>query len=309
MKKLLVSLLALTLIVVAIIYLMVPSKTSISEILDIRANPSVTKRIIRDSDWNRWWPAEKESKNLTYRLNENVFIITNKLYNSLEIAVSNKYNTLATSLNIIPLSNDSVRLEWTGSTPAAYSPITRVRQFAASRNIQESIDVVLDTLKGFLEKQINTYGLQIIQEKVKDTLLITTKSEVKSYPDMQTVYSMINTLRTYAQKKGLQEMNYPMLHILKQGSNEYTAMVAIPVDHEVPAEKGVTYKRMAPGNILVTEVRGGPVTIQQAFAQYEQYLQDYHRISPALPFESLITDRIKEPDTSKWVTRIYYPVF
>ena len=66
---------------------------------------------------------------------------------------------------------------------------------------------------------------------------------------------------------------------------------------------------MAPGKILVTEVKGGPHAIQVAYAQYEKYLQDYHRISPAIPFESLITERIAEPDTGKWVTRIYYPVF
>ena len=30
-------------------------------------------------------------------------------------------------------------------------------------------------------------------------------------------------------------------------------------------------------------------------------------MSPAIPFESLITNRLEEPDTSKWVTKIYYP--
>ena len=31
--------------------------------------------------------------------------------------------------------------------------------------------------------------------------------------------------------------------------------------------------------------------------------------SPAIPFESLVTNRMQEPDTSKWVTKIYYPGF
>jgi hypothetical protein len=28
----------------------------------------------------------------------------------------------------------------------------------------------------------------------------------------------------------------------------------------------------------------------------------------AIPFQSLITDRVKEPDTAKWITKLYAPV-
>jgi hypothetical protein len=62
------------------------------------------------------------------------------------------------------------------------------------------------------------------------------------------------------------------------------------------------------GNILVTDVNGGPSAIKYAFDRLEEYVSDTKRIPPAIPFESLITDRRKERDTSKWITRIYYPV-
>ena len=62
------------------------------------------------------------------------------------------------------------------------------------------------------------------------------------------------------------------------------------------------------GNILITEVKGGSNKINNAYKQIRNYISDYNRIAPAIPFESLVTDRSKEPDSSKWVTRIYYPV-
>jgi hypothetical protein len=65
---------------------------------------------------------------------------------------------------------------------------------------------------------------------------------------------------------------------------------------------------MVLGDILVTEVRGGPHHIKKGLQQLEYYLNDYQRTSPAIPFESLITDRSIQPDTAQWVTRIYYPV-
>jgi hypothetical protein len=38
------------------------------------------------------------------------------------------------------------------------------------------------------------------------------------------------------------------------------------------------------------------------------YISDYGRTIVAIPFASLITDRRLEPDSAKWVTRIYWPL-
>jgi hypothetical protein len=62
------------------------------------------------------------------------------------------------------------------------------------------------------------------------------------------------------------------------------------------------------GNILITEIKGGSASIDKAFKEMENYVSDYRRTPPAIPFQSLVTDRMKEPDTSKWITRIFYPV-
>ena len=48
--------------------------------------------------------------------------------------------------------------------------------------------------------------------------------------------------------------------------------------------------------------------IQKAYDQIQHYISDHNRVAPAISFESLVTDRRQEPDSSKWVTRIYYPV-
>ena len=62
------------------------------------------------------------------------------------------------------------------------------------------------------------------------------------------------------------------------------------------------------GNILVTEVKGGKAEINKAYKQIMNYMADHSRTPPAIPFESLVTDRRNEPDSNKWITRIYYPV-
>jgi hypothetical protein len=65
---------------------------------------------------------------------------------------------------------------------------------------------------------------------------------------------------------------------------------------------------MKGGNILTGEVTGGQKQIEEADRQMQLYIMDYQRSIIAIPFQMLITDRTKEPDSTKWITRIYYPV-
>ena len=66
---------------------------------------------------------------------------------------------------------------------------------------------------------------------------------------------------------------------------------------------------MVLGNILVGEVKGGLSTILNAEKQLANYVFDYGKASPAIPFQSLVTDRSLEADSSKWITRLNYPIF
>ena len=310
MKKILIVLLLLAILFFSAIYLFLPARASFSQSVSISANPFVTTRIIRDDNWKRWWPGDKSARGDTVlEFNNHQFFVTEKMYKGVEVAIAKVKDSFNSSLHIIPLSVDSVKLDWMGNSEATISPFKRIQQYRSALDLQQDIRLLLETLKLYLQKQTNTYGMQIVEERVKDTLLVTTKSVFKSYPSVSSIYEMIQTLRHYINKQGLKEMNYPMLHVLPLDRDGYSTMVAIPVNKEMAKQNGIAYKRMAPGKILVTQVQGGPYAIQIAYAQYERYLQDYHRISPAIPFESLVTERISEPDTSKWVTKIYYPVF
>jgi len=101
-----------------------------------------------------------------------------------------------------------------------------------------------------------------------------------------------------------------MLNITKVSPASYQVSMALPVDKMISTDKGTFINKMvAGGNLLVTDVKGGPNTIADALGQIKQYMKDHKLISPAMPFESLVTDRVAERDTSKWVTKIYYPIF
>jgi hypothetical protein len=83
----------------------------------------------------------------------------------------------------------------------------------------------------------------------------------------------------------------------------------MPVKKKLPGTGSISVKEMLKnGNILVTEVTGGKNTIEYALKQIEKYISDYQRSIVAIPFQSLETDRLTVTDSTKWITKIYYPV-
>ena len=143
---------------------------------------------------------------------------------------------------------------------------------------------------------------------VKDTILVTTNFSSIQYPSTSKIYSAIDSIKNYISLNNAKETNYPMLHIL-QDSGLYKTQVAIPVNMVIPQSRIYLVKRMVPGKILVGEIKGGNYSTGEALRQMQIFMTDNALSSPAIPFESLITNRMEEPDTSKWVTKIYYPVF
>jgi hypothetical protein len=100
-----------------------------------------------------------------------------------------------------------------------------------------------------------------------------------------------------------------MLHITKLFDNTYKTMVAIPITKAILPASNQFIKRMVKGNILVMEKKGGPFIIKSSQDMLAQFVSDHGLTSPAIPFQKLMTNRLTEPDTSKWITKFYYPIY
>ena len=228
--------------------------------------------------------------------------------NALEVSISNNQTFLNSLISIISINGDSIAVEWKSEMPENSNPINRIKNYIKAKELHNDMADILKSLQAFLKEDENIYGLKITQMKVKDTILISTKHISSSYPSTLTIYSIIKDLRNYLAKQGAGETNYPMLNIIED-SGYFRTMIAIPISKLIPERNHFILKRMVPGKILVTEVIGGSYTTNRALSQLNFYLDDNHLSSPAIPFESLITNRSLEPDTTKWITKIYYPIY
>lgn len=310
MKKILLVCLVLVAFIFILVSFFIPQNIVASKSVVIRASPqAVYRSLLKEKNWQQWWPAETKRDSTAFLYGGAAYHLKEKLFNAFLIDIRKKDELYSSELILLPVASDSVQIQWGTVLPELTNPFAKLKGHFKAGSLKDDLQKILSGCKAFYEKNENVYGSAIKEARVKDTALLATKLELDHYPATKQVYALIDKLRDYIKREGALETDYPMLHV-DSVEQRYVIMIGIPTNRLLDGDnKDFFSKRMVLGNLLVTEVKGGHATTRYALQQLEQYIDDYKRISPAIPYESLVTDRLKETDTLKWITRIYYPVF
>lgn len=317
MKKWLVGFLKISLfLLITCLYFFIPSKLSVTKITAVSCSLNGTYRILSNSiNWKMWWPSG-DSNSVSFQKPDSFFAyknckyrITKKLYNSVEISIQYKKDTPFKSIiNIISMAPDSMALEWSYTTKSGQNPLSRVEQYNKALKIKRSMAEIMRSLKSFLEKPENIYGIKINMLSTTDSFLVATKSIYPHYPSTSDIYGLINNLKNHISNQNAIVTGFPIMNIKQIDSLKFRLMVAVPTNKIANDTGNFFYMRMIPGHFMSTKIKGGIYNVNRAFSQLQLYVSDYKKISMAIPFESLITDRSKIIDSAKWVTEIYFPV-
>jgi effector-binding domain-containing protein len=265
--------------------------------------------LLQDENWPKWlsplYISGNADKLATW---EDGYEVTNKFNRELEIQILKGKEKIGSRMYVVPQPLDSVMVKWHCQLVAGINPISRVRQYRNAVVIKERMSRTLNQLKSFLSKTENVYAIPIERTIVSDTILIATRAYFKDQPSTDEIYGLINQLRKYISQQGAKETGYPMMHTQQQDSAGVQIMVAIPVNKRLPDAGKFFFRKMVKGYILVAVVEGGNASIQRAFTEMENYMVDNQKQKIAIDFESLVTDRQAEKDTTKWITKIYFPI-
>lgn len=309
MKKWLVIVCSLIIVLLGMVYLFIPASQNFIFARSLNsADEAVSRFMINKTKWQQWWPGEKKDDKLySYRGFE--YHINKIMLNAADITISNNHDSVKGLLRVFQDTSTGTTLQWSSSIEFSSNPISRLFQYFETKKFKTNISSLLDDSKNFFDKQENVYGMKIQAETVKDSALVSYSRMFDHYPATEEIYSMIGSVNNYIQKKGGRENGSPMMHVEIMGLKEFLTMVAIPTQGDLPSEGEFKAKKMILGNILTGEVKGGLYTVLKAEAELKNFVTDFRRMSPAIPYQSLITNRLLEKDTSKWVTKLYYPIF
>ncbi|MEO7045137.1 MAG: hypothetical protein ABI091_07485 [Ferruginibacter sp.] len=294
-------------------YILFPREVIISHVEKFNCNiHSVSRFLMNENKWNKWWPGNVKYDSTT---NKSVFeyggynyLINEYKYNAISIQTKDKNFSVNSSIYFIPLNVDTVQVEWKYTLLASPNPFNRIRLHWMAKKLHNNLVGVMKSMKLFLEKQVNIYGVDFYEEMSKDSTLVVTKSTYSEYPSTAQVYNLISKLKKYIADEGAKENNFPMLNVKKLDESQFETMVAISINKYLPGNNEIFFRRFVPWKMQAADVRGGSYTVEEALKQMKIYLNDHQKSAMALPFQSLVIDRSKQPDTLQWITRIYTPI-
>lgn len=308
MKRLMLFIIVLLAAVVAFFYFRIPAKEAYSYRAVFRCTNNSAIRLLHDStQWKNWW-AGKQEQATVYSFNNRHYLFQQMILPGIETKTTLGSDSVTAFFQSFPYNVDSSYFEWSYVFTYSSNPVTKIKQHLQLRLLKNDFKQFLTTVKPFFEDEKNTYGMNVENQRVKDSTLISLKKTFDHYPATEDIYSLVTAVKNYIKEKGGEESNAPMLNIFSIADNRYEVMAGIPTKTDVEEQEPFKRKKMILGYILVGEVKGGMATVAAAEKRMADYAFDHQKTAPAIPFQSLITDRMQEKDSSKWITRIYYPV-
>lgn len=316
MKKALAGIFLFLILAILSVFIFIPAQLHISAVAAMKANTNALSRYLsNESKWAKWWPLESAEKqfvnqNNHLQLNKFTYQLTKKLYNSAEVKITGKNQMLNSKIFIIPLSVDSLIIQWQSTFKTSLNPFTRISQYQNAVNIKKNMAAILGSLKAFGEDKEKMYAIPIYYTTLKNTLYVSEKIVTVSYPSTDSVYTLIENLRKYASVHEAAAVDFPIFNVTKKDSFHFETMAAIPVTKALNGNDNIAFKQMIayPDKILTADVKGGPEKIKEAYDEIETFMKDYNLTTPVISWETLITDRSKETDSTKWITKICTPI-
>lgn len=313
MKKWIVVAFSLVILSLVGIYFFIPDKIVVTRAIAANANQSGVYRFLSDaSNWARWWPglsSNEKDPDTVFESGGFRFEKAMDGFNMFGIIIEKDKVTDSSFLHLFSSGNDSTKIEWTATINTSSNPLVKIRQYFKARELVKNLEPILAAMQEYISHVKNIYGLEIKQEKMPIDFMVSIKKSFDHYPTTEDIYTEIDQIKKYIAQTQAIIYNYPVLNISPRDSTHFELVVAIPVDRQVPNSGAFTERRMLKnGNLLVAEITGGKNTVDAASKQMVIYAHDHKFLNVALPYQQFLNDRIKIADTSKWKTRIGYPI-
>jgi len=314
MKKLL--LIAGIIAIAGCVLIFVPAKLTISKVMTGKFSIMAASRYLSDtSKWNKWWPESKKGliagagRQSSFVYKGYSYIVTGIFYNEVHLCIQNEDNSeINGAMRIAQLDKDSILLGVECQLRAGNNPFKKIKAYRRRKEIRENMAGILEAFKAFMEVTRNVYGLKIERPYSKDSVLVTLSRSAAAYPTTAYIYQLIDSVKQYVDSHDAIVISPPMLNVAKSGNNEFRTMVALSVNKRLEGNSRIIVKRFVPYKMIEGEAHGGVYSVDKAMEQLYKFRDDNQLSIMSIPFQSLVTDRRKEQDTTQWITIVCAPV-
>ncbi len=129
-------------------------------------------------------------------------------------------------------------------------------------------------------------------------------------PDLKQKFGeLYGELMGYIMQYRLQMTGPPYAKYYNWEPGEIVVLEAgFPVAKEYKGKGRIMATELAPGNVVTATHYGPYSTFEKTYEAIDEYIIEFGNVIDGYPWEVYITCPAKEPDSTKWETKIYFPV-
>ncbi|MBE7176844.1 MAG: hypothetical protein INR69_10585 [Mucilaginibacter polytrichastri] len=309
MKRFLWVIFFILILITVLSYALVPGTIGIRHTQKVEVSDSQLQRyLLYPARWAAWWP-QKNKGEKGFIANGVLFHPQNATSSGIRVDAGSGARIFPTYIEYGVTGDRQAQIIWTAEIPAGIDPFTRISRYFHARKLSGAIQAGLISAADFLNDEKKVYGVPLRVEQVRDTLVLTARTKSDHYPSVKEYYGLIGKLREVIRRQNAHALDSPMLNVTFLDSS-YQVSAGIPVDRNIAGQRdGIFTSKLIRGNILTTTISGGQQQVDAGLQTLKQYMDDHRLISPAIPFQLLLTNRVQQPDSTRWITKIYYPIF
>lgn len=289
---------------IAGIYFFISSSIRVSKQIAIKGSEKNMYSLMSKPDnWRLWLNKPADASDFSFNA-------TNKIYPAIIIEAKTSDRIVPIEIDIQGTGKaDSIILSWHCEIPAGIMPWTRLHRYLEARQLKQDFSEIIKRFIEYTSVTKNVYGIDIVETKLKDTIIATLSRYELRPPSDSLGCLLISELRQEVSRAGLSITDSPMTIIIPVQEGKYKMMVGFPVNKVAKPNSSLVIKKMIPGKLLTATVYGGPGAISNGYEQLRKYIIDHNKEEVALPYEVAVINRCVEKDTSKWITALCYPVY
>jgi effector-binding domain-containing protein len=324
------KILAVIILILVAVYFIVPiflaDNVVVSQSQEIKAKPETVFRQVNSlENWVNWSPFEADSTMVSTFTGPERGLGAKREWSgtqagdgSMEIVLSEPYNYIRTNIQFGPgqgggegswvftPTDEGVDVSWSIHLTDLSYPNARWMGLMMKPILEPMIKQGLNDLKEVAEQMPRPPDVSVVKIDKIPALIIPDSATVG---EMEAMFQRnFDELYTYVTKKGIPVNGKPFAIFHNWNPQGYTRIsTGIPVAPDSKGKKDIKYFEIPAGEAIFSRYVGGPNTAPAHYA-IEEYIKDMSLQPSDYIWETYLYDSMKDSDTTKWVTEIYYPL-
>ncbi len=311
-----------------IIAIFLPSEAKVERSLLIKASPDViAAKITNLHSWDEWSPWKDKDSAAEYKYNDTVGVggwmdwkgpvvgegkltITRVTPDSVIyfLAFREPFQSESNGSYSFIKTDSGTVVTWTDASALSW-PMGRL--MGLFMNFDEMMGPDFETGLSRLKKATEVsykYTYNVQEKEVSPMIIATIRNKVNTGEIGDIMGKSYGEIQAYIAKNGAKCTGSPMAITLAWDSLSWDFEAAIPIDKEIKGNDKITVKKSYEGKTIWVTYTGPYEKTFQAYTDLDQYMKEKGLTQAGGPWEVYLTDPGTEPDSTKWVTEIYFPV-